>query len=152
MCNARACMTPTMLKELCKKDPSFRYNLGDQGKTWKECWELWNRLSLRIPSYVKRNIITINPVRAHATRVMITRTISYPDLESSWRPRHWPKELEVSEYEIKPESTHNGAKVCYFTKRRRWMSKIRVTLYFSILSGSVRPQSWLQRSVIELNS
>ena len=25
MCNARVCMTPTMLKEPCKKDPSFRY-------------------------------------------------------------------------------------------------------------------------------
>ena len=42
-----------------------------------------NQPSLRIPSHVKRNTVTINPVHAHATREN-----SYPDvdLESSWRP------------------------------------------------------------------
>ena len=33
---------------------------------------VFNQPSLRIPSYVKRSTITINPVRAHATREMKT--------------------------------------------------------------------------------
>ena len=69
----------------------------------------FNQPSLRIPSYVKHNT---NPVRAHATREN-----SYPDLESLG-DRPLTKEPEVSGYEIKPESTHNMAKVCYFTKTR----------------------------------
>ena len=89
-----------------------------------------NQPSLRIPSYVKRNTVTINPVRAHATRQN-----SYPDLESSWQPPADPKSPR-----IKAESTHDRAKVCYFTKTRSWMNKISVTLFFPILSCCVRPQ------------
>ena len=71
-----------------------------------------NQPSLRILSYVKRNTVTINPVRAHATRENL-----YPDLESLG-DRPLTKEPEVSGYEIKPESRSKRGKVCYFTKTR----------------------------------
>lgn len=70
-CVMRVCAWPQQCWKSRVKRIQASDIIGDQRKTWKECWELFNQRSLRIPSYVKRNTITINPVRAHATRVMI---------------------------------------------------------------------------------
>ena len=64
----------------------------------------------RIPSHLKRNTVTINPVLAHATREN-----SYPDLESSWRP---------------PADQRARAKVCYFGGTQREYSPKPLNIAF----------------------
>ena len=58
----------------------------------------------RIPSHLKRNTVTITPVRAHATREN-----SYPDLESSWRP---PADQGARELSLKVLMTDMTGQKC----------------------------------------